>query len=229
MSPVDKLELISEKFAQNLSLWRVSKEKTQANLASEIGVSLRKIQRLESGEVRPGLTEILRICHYLGLKFEDLICFIDENDGFEPVSESEISHYLGFQELLEVEKQVALWESEGSDPKLFMDRFAGTNWFSDPEFSPVMVGSDFKRSLYSSSALRMLGASGAKRVAAGSTIAKSSEIISLFNRLAFNPECRFFKVKLQFTRDAQKREIPFLGVRAKAGDLVFAFAIVIDM
>lgn len=68
-------EAILRELGTRLASLRLGSNRTQADLASQAGVSKRTIERLESGAVATQLSGFLRICRALGLLegFESLI------------------------------------------------------------------------------------------------------------------------------------------------------------
>lgn len=60
-------EVILEELGRRLNRIRLDKNITQAQLATEAGVSKRTIERLEAGEVAAQLSGFIRVCRALGL------------------------------------------------------------------------------------------------------------------------------------------------------------------
>ena len=77
MVTTDKLtdEAILSELGERLSQARLTKNLTQAQLATQAGISKRTVERLESGELATQLSAFIRVCRVLGLleHFENLV------------------------------------------------------------------------------------------------------------------------------------------------------------
>lgn len=70
-------EVILREIGTRLAQVRLTKNLTQAQLATEAGISKRTVERLESGEVATRLSAFIRVCRVLGL-LEQLDLLIGE-------------------------------------------------------------------------------------------------------------------------------------------------------
>ena len=69
-------QILSE-IGTRLGRLRLDQDRTQSDLATQAGVSLRTVQRLEAGEVATQLSGFLRVCRVLGI-VERLETFLPE-------------------------------------------------------------------------------------------------------------------------------------------------------
>ncbi|MEO7998202.1 MAG: helix-turn-helix transcriptional regulator, partial [Gemmatimonadaceae bacterium] len=60
-------DAVIRELGARLAATRLERNLTQADLATEAGVSKRTVERLESGEVAAQLSAFIRVCRVLGL------------------------------------------------------------------------------------------------------------------------------------------------------------------
>lgn len=71
--------LILQTFAINLKKFRLKNKLSQSQLAFEVGLSLRQIQRIEKAEFRTNIVVLYKICESLNVEMKDLFDFEIEN------------------------------------------------------------------------------------------------------------------------------------------------------
>lgn len=72
---------------QNIKLQRIAKEKSQINVAMEVGISPSKLSKIESGTVGYTVNDLILICEVLGVSPSDVM-----EENLENASIAELAH-----------------------------------------------------------------------------------------------------------------------------------------